>query len=158
VENLARPGSGSSNRNTRSSPPACTSAQSPWNAGARSSPALTVVPFLVTSPVLRSVQSPENLHPPDRGSQASWVQESPSLQVSAWLMHLPALQESLVQALPSLQLMAVNWHPTWGSQLSVVQRSPSLQRAARLRHWPVFPSQLSVVQRSLSSQFLVVCE
>jgi hypothetical protein len=88
--------------------------------------------------------------------QSSLVQGSPSSQVMGGFTHPLALsQESVVQALPSLQPIA-SWEqrPVPGLQASIVQASLSSQPAATFVH-PVNLSQESIVQRLPSSQLII---
>ena len=76
--------------------------------------------------------------------------------MSAWLMHMPALQESAVQSLLSSQFIGSPvWQPLAASQTSdPLQASPSSQAAlsgAKLQAAPFSASQVSVVQSILSS-------
>ena len=53
-----------------------------------------------------------------------------------WCWQLPPEQKSVVQALPSLQLIWLCWQPNAGWQESVVQELPSLQLMAVPVHDP----------------------
>jgi hypothetical protein len=87
---------------------------------------------------------------PADGSQESLVQALPSSQliVSACWQPLAGSQESLVQALPSSQLIvSACWQPLAGSQESLVQALPSSQLRG-------VPEQAPAAHRSLCVQAL----
>src|SRR5262245_11482044 len=76
---------------------------------------------------------------------------------ATWPHPVPALQESMVQALASSQLVgACGQVPVFGSQVSSVHRSASAQL---IGVWPQTPAlQVSVVQPLLSLQSAIVVQ
>jgi hypothetical protein len=122
-------------------------------------PPLQVSPVVHTLPSLQAFVLFVNTHPV-AGLQASFVHGLLSLHtvaVPGW--QLPPPQASpVVQALPSSQaaVLLVNAHPVSGSQVSVVQALPSLQTVA-VPGWQLPPPQMSPVVHTLpSSQAFVL--
>jgi hypothetical protein len=99
-------------------------------------------------PSLRLHAGQVNTHPL-AGLQLSVVQVIPSLQVIATFEQTPPEQLSVVHALLSLQLIGVNTQPVAGAHVSVVQRLLSLH-VMGVKTQPVAGLQVSAVQRLLS--------
>jgi hypothetical protein len=91
---------------------------------------------------------------PRAGSQASFVQRSPSSQSLAVCVHvpIPAVHASTVHAFPSSHAGKWLHAPLDGTQESTVQGSPSPHWTAECEHAPDLGSHASRVHPSKSSQ------
>lgn len=153
--------------------PLCTPLQSPGQDRQSSPPQISHTSLPQTGPAAQSGSLPDEqpagqqpsagphaggvkTHPVDE-LQLSAVQGLLSLHVIGVFEQTPLLHESLVQRLPSLQLMGVKTHPVEVLQLSVVQALPSLQVIGVFTQ-PVEELQLSDVQALPSLQLIAVLE